>query len=296
MNLQQLYYFRSIAKLKSYTLAAKELMVTQSSLSHAITDMEKELGLPMFDRKKQSVELTRYGASFLPHVETALEELEVAKQEVQRELNASVGTIHLSLVPNLSYRFIPELIRSFYSEDPTRDESIAFKFHETLATRKTLESLKNGEVDLGFAAKIDDDEMDFFEVAKEEMILIVSKRHHLASRKCVYLSDLPSETLITYNYSCGTRYFIDKVLTETAISPQKLVELETEKMMASAVASDLGVCILSKSDFSRFDVVPLILEDSRLQRPLYMMWPRNIFMRPVVKTFLDFVVHRLGDS
>lgn len=48
MNLQQLYYFQAISRLKNYTKAAEQLLVAQSSLSHSIGDLERELGVPLF--------------------------------------------------------------------------------------------------------------------------------------------------------------------------------------------------------------------------------------------------------
>ena len=63
MNLQQLYYFRTLAEIRSYTRAAAKLIVTQPSLSHAINDLEGELGVPLFIRDNRHVTLTRYGES-----------------------------------------------------------------------------------------------------------------------------------------------------------------------------------------------------------------------------------------
>lgn len=51
MNLQQLYYFQAISRLKNYTKAAEQLLVAQSSLSHSIGDLERELGVPLFFKR-----------------------------------------------------------------------------------------------------------------------------------------------------------------------------------------------------------------------------------------------------
>ena len=55
MNLQQLYYFQKIAELKNYTKASEALMISQSTLSHSMANLEKELGIPLFRKKGRIV-------------------------------------------------------------------------------------------------------------------------------------------------------------------------------------------------------------------------------------------------
>lgn len=63
MNLSQLYYFRKLAELEHYGKASEELFITQPSLSNSIGNLEKELGVPLFERVGRNVRLTSYGAS-----------------------------------------------------------------------------------------------------------------------------------------------------------------------------------------------------------------------------------------
>ena len=61
MNLFYLRYFVTLAHVQHYTKAAEQLCITQPSLSHAITQMEKELGLPLFEKNGRNITLTKYG-------------------------------------------------------------------------------------------------------------------------------------------------------------------------------------------------------------------------------------------
>ena len=72
MNLFHLRYFVKLAHTKHYTRAAEELCITQPSLSHAINQLENELGLPLFERTGRNTELTRFGEQFLETAESAL--------------------------------------------------------------------------------------------------------------------------------------------------------------------------------------------------------------------------------
>ncbi len=85
MNLQQIQYFKVIAELEHYTRAAEKLLISQPSLSYAMSELELELGAPLFRKVGRGVTLTKYGKSFLQHAERSLRELEEGKEEIAQE-------------------------------------------------------------------------------------------------------------------------------------------------------------------------------------------------------------------
>ena len=84
MNLRQLHYFRTLAKIEHYTQAAAQLSITQPSLSHAITELEKELGVFLFEKQGRNIRLTKYGKIFLTYVDSALCELEKGEKKIKK--------------------------------------------------------------------------------------------------------------------------------------------------------------------------------------------------------------------
>lgn len=79
MNLNQLYYFKTLAELEHYTKAAEKLNISQPTLSHSISSMEKELGANLFEKQGRNVVLTKYGRIYMFYVENALTQLELGK-------------------------------------------------------------------------------------------------------------------------------------------------------------------------------------------------------------------------
>ena len=65
MNLNQLYYFKTIAKLQNIRIASEKLNVSQPSLSVSMTNLEDELGIKLFEKQGRNVKLTKYGKIFL---------------------------------------------------------------------------------------------------------------------------------------------------------------------------------------------------------------------------------------
>ena len=89
------------------------LSITQPSLSHAIAQLEEELGTRLFEKKGRNIVLTRYGKLFLPYVEESLKVLEEGVQRT-RELNGSKeGIIHLAYIYTMGSNFTPKMVRNF---------------------------------------------------------------------------------------------------------------------------------------------------------------------------------------
>ena len=76
MNLSQLYYFRKLAEVKHYTHAAEELFISQPTLSNSISQLERELGIPLFEREGRKIKLTKYGEEFYQYATEAVNALE----------------------------------------------------------------------------------------------------------------------------------------------------------------------------------------------------------------------------
>ena len=149
MNLSQLQYFKTLAKEEHYTRAAQILSITQPSLSHAIAQLEQELGTRLFEKKGRNVVLTRYGKIFLPYVEESLKVLEEGVQRT-KELNGSKeGMIHLAYIYTLGSTFVPKMVRRFLDAYP--DYHIEFHFIVG-TTGDILEGLKNDRYDMVFSS------------------------------------------------------------------------------------------------------------------------------------------------
>ena len=294
MNLQQLYYFQAIATLKNYTKASEQLLVAQSSLSHSISDLERELGVPLFFKSGRNIDITEYGKQFSIHVDRIIAELELASQELKNMLNPNIGKVRIALSQTVSNRFIPNMINGFY-ENPD-NKMVQFEFSEKQASY-IINAFASRTIDLGFGAKKETDKLEYFHIFDEEIIAVVSSRHPLANRGSIMLQDLADEPLVAYTPICGTRHWIDDVFRQFKINPRIIQEVDTEKMMASAVASGLGVALMPRiSELPIYDVAPLTLENAELHRPMFMCWPKDQELRPVVKNFRDYIIRRVAIS
>ena len=117
MNLYHLRYFVTLAHLEHYTKAAELLSITQPSLSHAISSLEKELGVRLFEKEGRNVVLTKCGRAFLEDVEQSLALLDSSVNKLQLT-GSGEGQIDVAVLRVLSTDLVPRLVRGYLDQHP----------------------------------------------------------------------------------------------------------------------------------------------------------------------------------
>lgn len=113
MNLSQLYYFSKLSELEHFSKAAKELYITQPSLSHAIKSLETELGVQLFEREGRRMRLTPFGKEFAIYVKRGLREINKGV-ELAQEFNGKLGgTVNVGAVLTVQGDYLPPLFHDF---------------------------------------------------------------------------------------------------------------------------------------------------------------------------------------
>jgi len=118
MELQQLKYFCEVAKREHVTRTAEKLFVSQSAISRAVTQLEGELGVPLFYRQGRAVVLSPYGRLFLEHVSQALSILEDGKRLLSEQTGEESGSVSLGFLHSLGIEMVPRLIKEYRRKHP----------------------------------------------------------------------------------------------------------------------------------------------------------------------------------
>ena len=146
MEIRQLKYFIEVAKLEHVTQAADSLHVAQSAVSRQISLLEDELGVPLFTREGRNVKLTQMGRLFLTYAERCLNELDLAKQQIQEYLNPDLGMIRLGFSSGLSVQTLPPVLTEFRESHP----GLHFQLQQG-TTDQLFHYIESGEIDLAFS-------------------------------------------------------------------------------------------------------------------------------------------------
>ena len=183
MELLQLRYFQTVATLGNMSKAAEDLFVSQPNLSISISRLEKELGVPLFDRRKGRIALNRNGEQFLRCVERALSILDGGIQELQRQ---DPDQESLSLAFNSDDR---DLLKHFVLAHPEINIRC-----QNMNMRELTQALLDQTIDMAWTTILPNDERLGYRVIYEsEFILLLHKDHPLAARPALMHRDLTQE-------------------------------------------------------------------------------------------------------
>ena len=291
MNLFYLRYFVTLAHVQHYTKAAKQLCIAQPSLSHAISQMEKELGLPLFEKSGRKTTLTRFGEEFLTCAEHTLSTLDAGIESIQRSARGD-GSIRLGFLRLLGVEFIPKLAAEFLRENP--DSNIRFTFH-TGVTQGLLEGLVSKKFDLVFCSEPSPElNLTAVPIQKQDLVLIVPKNHPLSSRHTIDLSETAPFPQVFFKKSSGSRSLVDQMFSLIGIEPVIAYETEEDQVIAGLVSQGFGIAVVPYMDLlMKLDVKILQINSPAYERNIFMINDDSTFMPPCVKNFRQFVLEHV---
>ena len=291
MNLFYLRYFVTLARVRHYTKAAEQLCITQPSMSHAISEMEKELGVPLFEKNGRRTTLTRFGEEFLVCAEHTLDTLDSGVASIQRHARGE-GLIRLGLLRPLGVNYVPRLASGFLKENPGLD--LHFTFHSGV-TRELLDGLSGRKYDLIFCSQ-PPETSGFISVPvkKQELVLITPENHPLAARRTIDLAETLDWPYIFFEKSTGIRAVIDRMFEETGGQPEIAYETEEDEVIAGLVTQGFGIAVVPYMDLLlKLNVRILKISSPAYERAFFMVHDKSVYLPPAVQNFRQYVLGRV---
>lgn len=302
MNLSQLYYFRKLAELQHYTKAAKELFITQPTLSGSISSLEQELGVSLFQKAGRNVELTKYGAEFLKYVNASLEQLDKGIAIMKGYSGeGDGGVIDLGCIITLQTEFLPRLLNGYSSVNERKTE---FNINQK-PSQELLCGIVEGKHDVVFCAfdALYSDKLHQIPVAEQHLVVAMSPSSPLASKPYLTPGDLKGESLITYRDEVPLGKSVKNLLDSFDIDDVRYV-YEDESILAGFAAngSDLALMLDTFFPHTMEDIVvkPLYnneLEKRRYCHTIYLVYCDKNYRPYCVEHFIEYVRgHQLDRS
>ena len=287
MNLFYVRYFVALARVKHYTRAAEQLCITQPSLSHAISQLENELGVPLFEKSGRNTTLTRFGEEFLVCAEHTLSTLDAGVSSIRKSARGE-GLIRLGFLRTLGVEFIPRLAAGFLKKNAELD--IHFTFH-TGVTQHLLEGLAARKYDLIFCSEpLEKENLTVIPIQKQDLVLITPKDHPLASRNDIDLEETLLYPHIFFDKSSGIRNVVDRMFSQIGRQPEIAYETEEDQVIAGLVAQKFGIALVPYMDLLlKLDVKILSIRSPSCERAIFMINDNRIYMPPAVKRFREYV-------
>lgn len=240
MTLQQLKYAVMVADKGSMNLAARELFISQPSLSEAIKELEKEIDLVIFNRNNRGITITTEGSDFLGYARQILDQYKMLEEQYlgnkQYKKHFHVSTQHYTFAVNAFANLMKR----------TSMEQYDFAIYET-RTSEIIEDVKNYRSDIGVLYMDDVNEKMLGKLLKEKDVRFVSlfeckiyvflsAKHPLAQKNRITFDDLNDYTCMTFDQGKDNAFYLSEEVFSTYEYPKTLKVNDRATMLNMMVA------------------------------------------------------------
>lgn len=281
MNLKQLEAFVQIADSGSFSKAAKDLFLTQPTISAHISALEKELNTRLFVRNTKEVRLSDSGTRLYDYakqmvvLQKKIEDTFVVREEKAQQCI----TIAASTIP--AQYLLPGILACFNEKYPNQQ----FKIVEA-DSAKVVEQVVNHAVDIGFTGTVIDKRLcKYIPFYQDELVVITSnteKYRRLQSEK-TDATWIAAEALIMREEGSGTRKEAEKQLRKIGINPLKLnviASMENPEAIKRAVSGGMGISVISRlaaqAEIEAGSLLALPISQDDMRRDINVIYNRNL--------------------
>ncbi|MGT2681802.1 LysR family transcriptional regulator [Streptococcus porci] len=219
MRIQQLHYIIKIVETGSMNEAAKQLYITQPSLSNAVRDLEREMGIDIFIRNPKGITLTKDGVEFLSYARQVVEQTSLLEERYKNP----TANRELFSVSSQHYAFV---VNAFVSLLKGTDMSRYELFLRETRTWEIIDDVKNFRSEVGvlflnnynrdvLTKMLDDNRLSYTPLFTAQPHIFVSKTHPLAQKELVNLEDLEEFPYFSYDQGIhNSFYFAEEILSQ----------------------------------------------------------------------------------
>ncbi len=241
LEIRDLKLVSAISELGNLTRAGQHLNLTQSALSHQLADLEQRVGGKLFERSGRRLIPTRLGEHLSSKAKVTLEQLRDVERDLENMANGREATLRITTECYTCYHWLPPVLDAFRQRHPAVDVRIV-----PSASSHPVRALVAGAIDLCIvSSRVRDRRVQMTPLFEDEVVLVVSARHELASRRSVDPADLRNETFLTYSGPDDSSAFKD-FLGPAGVKPAQVSTLKLTEAIIELVKADMGVAILAR--------------------------------------------------
>ncbi len=283
---KQLRSFATLAQTGSFTVAARQLGVTQSAVSHAVKALEREMGCRLLDRVGKSVILNQAGEQFLSRAEKIIKEMSEARNDLGKLGKWGASRLRIGASTTACQYILPGVLREFKESFPQCSITI-----QVGDTPENIEALRLHRIDLAVNLQPKrDDSLEFRELFVDELQFLVSPLHPWALSGKADRSQIALQNYIFYTKKSYTFEIIERYFREEGISLYSLLELGNMEAIKEMVKLGIGVSVLApwtaSKELERRSLVAVPLGKRKLKRHWGVLHWRERRMSLAEETFI----------
>lgn len=277
VELRHLRYFVAVAQELHFGRAAEKLQIAQPPLSQQIRQLERTLGVQLFERNYHTVALTNAGQVFLEEAQRVLEQMEYALSRVQDTQRGLAGWLDIgySQSTNTTTTLMSDILAIYRQRFP----AVVIRLRE-VTIQDQLQVIQAQQMQVGFVIcpPVIPDELDSVVIEHIPLVAAFAPGHSFASQASVSIHSLSNEPFI-FCQRQASHFFYDRIIQLCGFSPRITQEVPDIHMQLGLVAANLGIAIVpaSATDIRNAGVVyrPLVDLDDDDAIETALVWRRK---------------------
>lgn len=289
MQMASLKVFCDVARHRSFSQAAQANDITQSAVSHIVSQLERRMDVQLVDRSTRPLQLTSLGQTYFEGCRTLLDQYEELEAGIRKAHNDLAGVVEVAAIYSVGLSDLGELTRTFSQHQPHAHVHI-----EYLHPDRVYERILAGSADLGLvsfpqkSAKV-----TALPWRDEEMVLVCDPKHPLAGQASISVRDLEGQKYIHFDRNLVIRRKVDRFLKDHGVAVDVVHEFDNIENIKQDVAIGAGVALLPEPTLRRElkarELVALSLGDTHFTRPLGIILKRGHWLSAAAREFLDLL-------
>ena len=242
MRHTQLRSFHAVAQCLSFTVAARELGVSQPTITTQVKSLEQEFGVELFVRRGRRIELTETGGGLLD----ITRRLFADEKEASDYLNETSGlkTGHLRVGAVGPYH-VTDMLAAFNARYPGIYVSVTVG-----NSRESLRDLLDYRTDVAVLAHVEPDaRLVAIPYRRHRVVVMCPADHDFADRRSIRARDMEGQRLIVREAGSTTRRAFDQAMREKDVRPRIVMEIGSRESIREAVAKGIGLGVVSEKEF-----------------------------------------------
>jgi DNA-binding transcriptional LysR family regulator len=299
VNLKSLKIFCDIVSRRSFSRAAEDNGISQSGASQVVSQLENRLGVQLIERSKRPLVPTREGKVFFEGCRKLLAAYDALEDEVRTLHDEVAGRVRVAAIYSVGLHHMSSYMQEFRAQHPKANVRL-----EYLHPERVLESVENGEADLGIVSYPRSSRLVEAEPWREEpMVIVTAPSHPLAAADEAPLASLAGLPMVGFDADLVIRHEIDRVLDSLGVDVDMVMEFDNIETIKRAIEIDAGIAILPEPTVLREVAAGTLARvriadpeaASELVRPLGIIRGRNRPPAPTVSRFLDLLRGHAAD-
>jgi DNA-binding transcriptional LysR family regulator len=288
MQFQQLFVFTKVAEKNSFSKAAEDIFLSQSTVSNHIINLESYFGQKLFDRLGKEIVLTPFGQKLYPWAQEIIKIKEMAIWDLKDWTGKIQGKLSIAASTVPAEYMVPLLVSNFRKQYPKVQFSLTQSNSETVA-----EVLLKGAAELGILGeKYYPEKISYIPFINERLVLITPT--DLKLEDPVSVNALINLPFIFRTPGSGTQATVKKLLTKLGLHSSNLnivAYFDSVQAVKQGVKAGLGVAIISEiaaADYANYNLVNSYqIDEITEKRAFYFAYNSQLTLSPLIKEFIE---------